>query len=373
MLGSLIIIFLVIILVFFSPRQYERKYLQRSEEWKSLTFRQYADSLGFYIGTIPGGTDISDPVFCNNLNSVTPENSLKMGPLFRDKKIGEYDFTEADRIVNQALEKKLRVRGHTLVWGKQSDMFKNPDLRAWLKTFPESERSGRLKELVDNHIVTVLNHFRGRIHIWDCVNEPTSIGRPGRLDDNVFTKYLGGNYIEDAFRIAHSVDPALKLYLNEQINDYRGKQAEYFLELLRKLKKDGVPVAGVGLQSHILTRADTAITDLQDFMKKITDMGLEVELTEIDMRLRIFDAADDPYEAQGKYYARLIKACMENPACKGVTFWGFSDGWCWIDALPFPKPNEPYLFDSELNPKPAFFEIYSLLRKSYESKGKLTM
>lgn len=124
MLGSLIIIFLVIILVFFSPRQYERKYLQRSEEWKSLTFRQYADSLGFYIGTIPGGTDISDPVFCNNLNSVTPENSLKMGPLFRDKKIGEYDFTEADRIVNQALEKKLRVRGHTLVWGKQSDMFK---------------------------------------------------------------------------------------------------------------------------------------------------------------------------------------------------------------------------------------------------------
>lgn len=102
-------------------------------------------------------------------------------------------------------------------------------------------------------------------------------------------------------------------------------------------------------------------------------MGLEVELTEIDMRLRIFDAADDPYEAQGKYYARLIKACMENPACKGVTFWGFSDGWCWIDALPFPKPNEPYLFDSELNPKPAFFEIYSLLRKSYESKGKLTM
>lgn len=97
-------------------------------------------------------------------------------------------------------------------------------------------------------------------------------------------------------------------------------------------------------------------------------MGLEVEITELDIRLRIFDGADDPYEAQGKYYARLISACMANPMCKGVTFWGISDKWCWIDQLPTPRPNEPYLFDKDMNPKPAFYELYKILKDTYEHR-----
>lgn len=368
--GSLIIIFIVVWDLFFKPKQYEKTYLQNVSEWKGLNIRQYADSIVFYIGAIPGGTEIGDPLFSNNFNSVTPENALKMGPLFKGGSIGEYDFSSADKLVDQALAKNLRVRGHTLVWGKQSDMFKNPDLRKWLETFPKEERTMQLKELTDSHIVTVLNHFRGRIKTWDCVNEPTSFIKKGEIEHNVYSEYLGENYIAEAFILAHSVDSSLKLFLNEQITNYNDKQADSFAELVRNLKNSNVPINGVGIQSHILTKTDTAIIDHQNYIKIFTDMGLEVEITELDIRLRIFDAAKDPYDAQGRYYSRLIEACIANPLCKGVTFWGFSDDKCWIDNYPFPKPNEPYFFDPEMKPKPAFYEVYKTLKYSFESRTR---
>jgi len=368
-LGSLVIIFVITGICFFYPKKYDRIYLKKAIEWKSLSFRQYADSLNFYIGAIPGSAGIPDPLFCQNFNSVTPANALKMGPLLKNQKIGEYDFSDADKIVNQALENNLRVKGHTLVWGKLSDHFKSPDLDKWLQAFPEKDRSDKLREVINDHIVTVLNHFRGRVHTWDCVNEPTSMYNPGKLENNVFMKYLGEDYIQEAFKLAHSFDPDLKLYLNEEFSDYKGKQAECFLALVKKLKDNNIPLHGIGIQSHILSNIDTSIIDLQNFIRKFTDMGLEVEITELDMRLRLFNAADDPYEAQGKYYARLIKACMSNPMCKGVTFWGFSDDRCWIDQMPFPKPNEPYLFDAEMNPKPAFYEIYKMFRDAFNNKS----
>jgi endo-1,4-beta-xylanase len=354
----------------FIPRHFKRNYLQKSSEWKGLSFRKYADSLHFYIGAIPSGKPVTDPLFYDNFNSMTPERALKMGPLLKKLKIGDYDFSHADTLVNQALEKKMRVRGHTLVWGKQADMFKSPDLRTWLENYPEKERSIILKKTIEDHITTVLNHFRGRILIWDVVNEPMSIFKPGKLENNIFLKYLGEDYIQRTFELARSVDPDLKLFLNENLFSYTDKTAEAFLDLIKKLKERNVPVDGVGIQAHIGSRRDTSVTDLKNFIKKITDLGLEVEITEMDARLKIFKEADDPYEAQGIYYGRILRACLSNPLCRGLTFWGFSDNRSWQDSMSklFPRPNEPYLFDGEMNPKPAYYHVYKTLRLEYEAR-----
>ena len=352
---------------FFKPKHYEKRYLSKSAEWRDLGLRALADSAHFFIGAIPGGVEITDPIFKNNFNSVTLENALKMGPLFKNGEVGNYDFSAADKLVDEGLANNMRVRGHTLVWGKQSDLFKNPDLNVWLNTFPEDERSDKLRNLMLTHIDTVLSHFKGRIKIWDCVNEVTDFMEAGKLEDNVYSRYLTHAYIADAFKHAHKVDPDLKLFLNEQINEYQGKQAELFLHLVKKLKADQVPIHGVGIQSHIMFNQDTAIASLHNFVNKLADLGLEVEITEVDLRLRLFDGDQDPYAAQGKYYGRLVKMCMSNPACKGVTFWGSTDKYCWMDGMPiFAKPNEPYLFDAEQNPKPGLYEIYHVLAAGKE-------
>jgi len=80
----------------------------------------------------------------------------------------------------------------------------------------------------------------------------------------------------------------------------------------------------------------------------------------------LFKDADDPYQAQAEYYGELLKVCLENPACIGVTFWGFTDAHSWMDASWFfTKPNEPYFYDHDMNPKPVIQELYNAFVSSH--------
>jgi len=40
---------------------------------------------------------------------------------------------------------------------------------------------------------------------------------------------------------------------------------------------------------------------LREYIQQLADRGLKVELTEVDARLRLFEDAEDPYEAQGRH------------------------------------------------------------------------
>jgi endo-1,4-beta-xylanase len=293
---------------------------------------------------------------------MTPDNALKLDALRSGGPIGTYDFSRADAIVNRARQLGLRVRGHTLIWGKASDLLKSPDLDKYLRGFPPVDRSRILRDLVHHHITTVLTHFKGRIVTWDVVNEPLYMFWSARIDDNVFFRYLGPEYVADAFRIARDVDPTVKLYLNEQLESFSDARAEAFFKLVQRLKQEGVPIDGVGLQSHF----GFVLPSMQEsraILARLNALGLEVEFTEVDARLALFRDTADPYRAQGEFYGQLLTACLENPGCKGMTFWGFADDHCWMDSLPllFPKPNEPYLFDAHRIPKPAVVALDKVL------------
>ena len=332
--------------------------MSRFDEYSNIPLREMADKAGFYIGSIGGVDMISRPEFTSAVNSVTPERALKMQGVFKNMEVGNYDFTEGDAIVDFALDKNLRVRGHTLIWGKLSHYFKAPDLDKYLSNFPEQERTGILKKIFEDHIITMLNHYQGRVGVWDVVNEPLELFGNGELEENVYSRYLGENYIEEAFRLAHEVDPELKLYLNEQLMNYHDERARGLLELVRKLQQNNVPIHGIGLQSHIPLELPD-LNNMRNYLKEIEEMGLEVELTEVDVRLILFKDAEDPYEAQAKFYAELLKVCLESPACKGITFWGFTDAHSWMDgSWMFPKPNEPYFYDKDMNPKPIIKALY---------------
>jgi endo-1,4-beta-xylanase len=348
--------------------KYDKNYMKNYPVSDEIFFRNYADSLNFYIGSIGNTSTIPLKEFYNNFNSITLENELKIGSLLKNIETREYDFSIADSIVNLALKERLRIRGHTLVWGKASDMYKSPDLDAYLKKFPINERSKILWSIVEDHLTTVLNHYRGKIFIWDAINEPLATWGSGKLEKNVYYRYLGQNYITDILKLANTIDPDLKLYINEYFWNYSGKRAESFYNLIKTLKENGTPIHGVGIQAHI-PFADPSLEELRSYIQKITDLGLEVELTELDARLRLFRSKQDPYQAQGELYAEVLNICLDNPLCTGLTFWGFSDNDCWYDDEPlFRKPNKPYIFDENMFPKPAYFNIYQTFKKRYNMK-----
>jgi len=103
--------------------------------------------------------------------------------------------------------------------------------------------------------------------------------------------------------------------------------------------------------------------DLDEF-HQFANLGLLLEVTEFDARIRLFEDEDDPYQAQGEYTAAYVAACIENPACIGFTVWGLSDASTWFDFVPpftWMRPNDPLLFDTELRPKPAYDGIRKAL------------
>jgi hypothetical protein len=52
-------------------------------------------------------------------------------------------------------------------------------------------------------------------------------------------------------------------------------------------------------------------------------------------------------------YHDLLAACLAAPACRGVTTWGISDAFTWIEGF-FGVDGAPLPFDEQFAPKPAY-------------------
>jgi hypothetical protein len=52
-------------------------------------------------------------------------------------------------------------------------------------------------------------------------------------------------------------------------------------------------------------------------------------------------------------YHDLLAACLAAPACRGVTTWGISDAFTWIEGF-FGVDGAPLPFDETFAPKPAY-------------------
>jgi endo-1,4-beta-xylanase len=346
------------------PKEYTKNYLKTGNV-SSLSALVKPGNPDVYIGTAFTNTTISQKIVKRYFNSITPDNPLKWGRTVNNENIYDYDYSKADAMVDYALENNLRIRGHVLVWGRAVDFFKNPDLRKILNNVPESGMPDTLQYMIKNYITTTLNRYRGKIMNWDCLNEPLNVF-DGGFDNNIYYEYLGEDYIAQSFKWAHEVDPNVELYLNEQFNQYDSDKAISFLMLLRKLVDNKVPIHGVGIQAHAMF-VIPEIDPLKKFLKEISDMGLKIEITELDARLRLFDGYQDPYQAQGEFYEAFVTACLENPAVQGITFWGAADNEDWYDSMPIfqlHQPNESLLFDKELHPKPAYFGVLNAIKKS---------
>ena len=147
----------------------------------------------------------------------------------------------ADAIVDFAEEHGQAVRGHALLWHNQ-----NPD---WLEQADLG--ADELRELLRDHIATVVGRYAGRIHQWDVANEIFDDRGELRLDDNLWLRELGPDVVADAFRWAHEADPGAELFLNDYNVESINVKSSAYLDLIRGLLADGVPVHGFGVQGHL--------------------------------------------------------------------------------------------------------------------------
>ena len=88
-----------------------------------------------------------------------------------------------------------------------------------------------------------------------------------------------------------------------------------------------MPIDGVGLQSHFIV--GEVPTTLEENMREFTALGVEVAITELDVRMTLPETAA-LLEQQKTDYENVIKACQAVSGCVGITVWDFTDKFSWV-------------------------------------------
>ena len=286
-------------------------------------------------------------VFARHFNYVTAEYEMKWDPIERTR--GSEDFSGGDAIVAFAAAHGMQVKGHALIWHQA--------LPAWVSGLDAAS----LRSEFEHHIRSVASHYRGRVIAWDVVNEAIDDATLG-LRDSVFRQKLGDGYIADAFRIAHDADPQALLFYNDYGGEGAGGKSDAIYELVRGLVGQGVPIGGVGLQMHVRAGAPPSDTAVAANMRRFAAFGLRVNISEMDVRVGdIGGGTPANLDVQRAVYHSMTAACVAEPACYGITFWGFTDAHSWIYNQ--YGPDAPLLFDAQYAPKPAFYGVLDALMK----------
>lgn len=298
----------------------------------------------------------------SQFSGITAENAMKMGPIHPREQ--QFNWGPADSVVAFAIRNQMRLRGHTLVWHSQTPK--------WLFEDEEGKQVSKeiLLERIHRHIDSVAGRYKGKIFAWDVVNEAISDNGNEFYRPSPFYQICGEEFIEKAFEWAHAADPDALLFYNDysEIDPVKRKK---IIELVNGLRKKGVPIHGIGLQSHwsiLAPSAEVLDKTLQDF----SSVGLPLHITELDISVYKKEGRRDriPSDSltaytpereamQTEMYERVFTAFRKyRSSIQSVTFWNISDRRTWLDNFPvMGRKDHPLLFDATLQPKKAFFRV----------------
>lgn len=317
----------------------------------------------FYADYFPIGVAVSPrslegeqgELIKKQFNSLTAENVMK--PALIQPRKGEYNWSDADKIVEFAQANGMKVRGHTLCWHTQTGQWMYQDSLG--NMLQKEEALANLKE----HITQVVTRYKGKVYCWDVLNEIV-VDDPDSSkvyrDSSPWYKVSGTEFIPLVFQWAHEADPDAILFYNDYNTENPVKRDKIY-NMLKDLLDKGVPIHGMGLQAHWKLN-DPTEENLRASIDKFASLGLDVQITELDITVNL--GREDPdstftaerEQKQIDQYKMVFNVFREKKDnITGITFWNVSDRGSWLDRR--GKKAYPLLFDENLKPKKAFWEV----------------
>ncbi|ESP03142.1 hypothetical protein LOTGIDRAFT_137896, partial [Lottia gigantea] len=188
----------------------------------------------------------------------------------------------------------IKVRAHTMFWDNVPD---------WVVPLSGNE----LKHEMEKHMKSCVAHTKGKVEHWDVYNE--------NIHYDSFQQHLNDpNITSWMYTEVHKLDPNVKLFLNEWgvVNSQRYTTAYY--DRIKILKDSGVPVYGIGIQSHL---SGVDIRSVKERLDLLSRTGLPMWATE----LRIADI--DEHKKADKL-EDILRFYFSYPAMEGIMLWGFT-------------------------------------------------
>ena len=339
-------------------------------------------------------------------NQISPENDLKWESIHPREGADGYNFGPADAYVDFGVKNHMYIVGHTLVWHGQTPRWvfagttpsatptteaapppgapnappaggNNPGRGRFGRGFgfdmsqPHATRDELLQRMRE-HIHTVVGRYKGKVKVWDVVNEAIADGGPDVLRNSPWRLIIGPDFIAKAFEYAHEADPDAVLRYNDYGLENPGKRQK-LITLIKELQAQHVPVMAIGTQTHVSVTGPSEEEE-DKTLSDIESLGLPIHITELDVngaqggqRNNGADVANNAATTQGglvsdadkrlaDQYAHLFRVFFKHKSVKVVTLWGVNDGVSWR------ANGKPLLFDGNDQPKPAFDAVIKVAK-----------
>lgn len=356
--------------------------------FKMRAYARAADRVGlkdvykddFRVGTILGRRMLQDfpadmqELVAKEFDALTLGNDMKWSRIHPSPEL--WDFDIADAFIEFARKHGIYTVGHVLVWHSQVPdwVFKHPDGKPLTRE--------QLLKRMENHIEILAGRYKGKINVWDVVNEGIDEGKGWRKSH--WYNIIGDDYMDKAFGFAHDTDPNAQLLYNDY-NMHNPKKRAFLVDYLKQAKKRGVPINGVGMQGHV----GLGFPDIDEFEASLVayaKQGMRVHITEFDV-----DVLPVAWKFTGAEISTSFKYSEElNPYVKGlpkeiedqlterytaffklflkhrdkidrVTMWGIGDGDSWKNNFPVKgRTNYPLLFDRKYRKKACYHAVMGL-------------
>lgn len=222
-----------------------------------------------------------------------------------------------------------------------------------------------LYERLRKHIHTVVERYKDVVYCWDVVNEAIADGGNTPLRNSTFVQICGDDeFIAKAFIYAREADPNALLFYNDY-NECQPQKRDRIAEMVKRLKSQGVPIDGIGMQGHYNIYGPTE-DEMEAAVKLYSTIVDHIHVTELDIRVNeqmggqlnmdrnegnvVTDEQKRMQEMQYDRLFRVLRKHHEKIDC--VTFWNVSDKDSWVGVN-----NYPLLFDKDLKKKTVYYVV----------------
>lgn len=307
------------------------------------------------------------------------------------------DFSRADAMVDKILEwnaahpeRKIRIRGHVLVWHSQTPEWffhENYDIS---KPYVDKETMNRRLEW---YISSVFDHYFGEaankkydglFYGWDVVNEAV-IGNTYRTDkvnpaeslneirhgnnSSWWHVYESNEFIINAFKYANKYAPKnVELYYND-FGETDNIKSEGIIKLISDVKSaEGTRLDAFGMQAHYSVDSFSA-AQFKTVAKKYAKAAGKVQLTELDFQssaaYKSGASKESEYTKMAYCHKQLFDAAKDlkknGTNVAGITVWGVIEPNSWLHEQSNVGGGAdgskqcPLLFDGKYKAKPAYW------------------
>lgn len=262
-----------------------------------------------------------------------------------------YDYT--DQVLEWCRAQGITCKGHPLAWDHPASSPR------WL-----TDDLAEVERLSTARVHEIITRFKGRIDLWDVVNEPTDLTR-FKNPINTWAQKLGAvPFTRLHLDIARQAGPKATLL----VNDYRVDAA--FHRILEALRADGKPLFNaIGIQSH-MHGGGWPLREVWEVCDRFADFGVPLHFTEATVVSgprpgpgENWGATTPELEArQADYVTKFYTTLFAHPAAQALTWWDFADEGAWQGAA-------AGFLRKDMSAKPVYDRLHALIKGEWWTKA----